>query len=209
MIDASDIDSKGSTVLADAPPLNDVGALFQSAFSPISIIRRSFFDKRSDFVDYRPTATERWRFQHLSTAGRKSEEKTWKISQKCLYLQRERSQPTTTENMPKVLYIKKHPFGKNFFAITLTEFILTVAPLNQYDLNHEMIHVKQQRELLYLPFFIWYVVEWLILYCKYRDSTKAYFNIRFEKEAYKHQGDLSYLKRRRHYNYLWTTCFLT
>ncbi|MBR2236115.1 MAG: hypothetical protein IKH37_09695 [Prevotella sp.] len=87
-------------------------------------------------------------------------------------------------------------------AITLTEFILTVAPLNNYDLNHEMIHVKQQRELLYLPFFIWYGIEWLILYFKYRDWTKAYFHIRFEKEAYQHQGDLSYLKRRRHYNYL-------
>ncbi len=104
--------------------------------------------------------------------------------------------------MPKVLYIKKHPFGKNFLAITLTEFILTVAPLNQYDLNHEMIHVKQQRELLYLPFFIWYGIEWLILYFKYRDWNKAYFHIRFEKEAYRHQGDLSYLKWRRHYNYL-------
>ena len=56
--------------------------------------------------------------------------------------------------MPKVLYIKKHPFGKNFLAITLTEFILTVAPLSKYDMNHEMIHVKQQRELLYLPFFM-------------------------------------------------------
>ena len=109
---------------------------------------------------------------------------------------------TKTESMPKVLYIKKHPFGKNFLAITLTEFILTVAPLNNYDLNHEMIHVKQQRELLYLPFFIWYGIEWLILYFKYRDWTKAYFHIRFEKEAYQHQGDLSYLKRRRHYNYL-------
>jgi len=104
--------------------------------------------------------------------------------------------------MPKVLYIKKHPLGKNFLAITLTEFILTVAPLNQYDLNHEMIHVKQQRELLYLPFFIWYGIEWLILYFKYWDWTKAYFHIRFEKEAYKYQGDLSYLKWRRHYNYL-------
>ena len=104
--------------------------------------------------------------------------------------------------MPKVINIKKHPFGNNFLAITLTEFILTVAPLNQYDTNHEMIHVKQQRELLYLPFFIWYGIEWLILYFKYHDWNKAYFHIRFEKEAYKYQGDLSYLKWRRHYNYL-------
>ncbi len=104
--------------------------------------------------------------------------------------------------MPKVISIKKHPFGKNILAITLTELILTVAPLTKYDLNHELIHVRQQRELLYLPFFIWYGIEWLILYFKYHNWTKAYFNIRFEKEAYNHQYDLSYLKNRTHYNYL-------
>ena len=103
--------------------------------------------------------------------------------------------------MPKVIYIKKHPFGRNFYAITLGEFILSVGPLNHHELNHELIHVRQQRELLYLPFFIWYIVEWLVLCLKYKDWDKAYFNIRFEKEAYRHQGDLSYLERRRHYHY--------
>ena len=103
--------------------------------------------------------------------------------------------------MPKVIKVKRHPFGKNFLAITLTEFILTVAPLNQYDMNHELIHVAQQRELLYLPFFIWYGLEWLFLYFKYRDWTKAYFNIRFEKEAYADQNNLNYLQTRKHYAY--------
>lgn len=103
--------------------------------------------------------------------------------------------------MPKVIKIKKHPFGKGFLAITLTEFILTVAPLSNTDLNHERIHVAQQRELLYLPFFIWYGLEWLLLYFKYKDWTTAYFNIRFEKEAYKHQHNLSYLKTRKHFHY--------
>ena len=82
--------------------------------------------------------------------------------------------------MKRVFYIRKLPFGKNFLAITLGEFILSVAPLNKYELNHELIHVHQQRELLYIPFFIWYVVEWLVLLAKYRDMEKAYFNIRFE-----------------------------
>jgi len=61
--------------------------------------------------------------------------------------------------------------------------------------------VHQQRELLYLPFFVWYVAEWLVLYIKYRNWTKAYFHIRFEQEAYRHQNDLDYLKHRRHYHY--------
>ena len=103
--------------------------------------------------------------------------------------------------MPIVIHIRKHPFGKNFLAITLGEIILTVAPLDKQELNHELIHVRQQRELLYLPFFIWYVAEWFILFIKHRNWLKAYRNIRFEKEAYRHQNDLGYLKRRRHYRY--------
>lgn len=103
--------------------------------------------------------------------------------------------------MPKVIRVNKCFLWKGFLAITLGEVILTVAPLSERDLNHELIHVHQQRELLYLPFFVWYVVEWLVLLLKYRDRMKAYRNIRFEKEAYRHQDDLTYLSRRKHYHY--------
>ena len=104
--------------------------------------------------------------------------------------------------MPKVINVKKRLLGKGFFAITLGEIILATAPLNKYDLNHELIHVRQQRELLYLPFFVWYMVEWLVLFVRYRDWMKAYYNIRFEREAYKHQHDLTYLKRRKRWAFL-------
>jgi hypothetical protein len=103
--------------------------------------------------------------------------------------------------MKRVFKVKRLPMGKDFLAITLGEFIFTRAELSRYDLNHELIHVHQQRELLYLPFFVWYVAEWLVLYIKYRNWTKAYFHIRFEQEAYRHQNDLDYLKHRRHYHY--------
>lgn len=101
----------------------------------------------------------------------------------------------------KVILIKRHPMGKSYLAICLFGFIFSVRPLDSYELNHERIHAAQQKELLYLPFFLWYVVEWLILYIKYRDGMKAYLNIRFEKEAYNHQDDLDYLKRRKHFHY--------
>ena len=103
--------------------------------------------------------------------------------------------------MPKILRMKRLPLGKNFLALTLGEFILAREPLDRYAVNHELIHVAQQRELLYIPFFIWYGIEWLGLCIKYRDALKAYYNIRFEKEAYRHQKDLSYLKNRKHYRY--------
>ena len=101
----------------------------------------------------------------------------------------------------KVIIMKRLPLGEKFLAITLCGLIFSVRPLSRRELNHELIHVVQQRELLYLPFFIWYVLEWLVLLCKYRDSEKAYLNIRFEQEAYRHDADLSYLSHRKHYRY--------
>ncbi|MBR0273695.1 MAG: hypothetical protein IJQ59_06355 [Bacteroidaceae bacterium] len=73
--------------------------------------------------------------------------------------------------------------------------------MNKTELNHELIHIAQQRELLYIPFFIWYVVEWLVLLVKYRNRMEAYSHIRFEQEAYRHQSDLTYLQHRKHYHY--------
>lgn len=101
-----------------------------------------------------------------------------------------------------VYIIKRQLLGKNFLAVCLFGFVLSVRPLNKTELNHELIHAAQQRELLYLPFFIWYGLEWLILLLKYRDGMEAYRHIRFEEEAYRHQNDLDYLSKRKHYNYL-------
>lgn len=44
------------------------------------------------------------------------------------------------------------------------------------------------------------IITCLVL--KYINWMKAYYNIRFEKEAYAHQNDMEYLIRRKHYCYL-------
>ena len=54
------------------------------------------------------------------------------------------------------------PFG-SFLAINLCGLIFvrrgyTFTPT---DLNHERIHTRQQLELLFLPFFLLYILEWL------------------------------------------------
>ena len=105
----------------------------------------------------------------------------------------------------RVYHIKPWLLGKNFIAICLFGFIFAVAPLNRKEINHELIHAAQQKELLYLPFFLWYGIEWLVLLLKYRDRTEAYRHIRFEEEAYRHQADLGYLKRRKHFAYCRTS----
>lgn len=71
--------------------------------------------------------------------------------------------------------------------------------IDRYVINHEKIHTAQQRELLFVPFYILYVMEWLWLLLRYRNSKKAYYAISFEKEAYRHGHDLTYLPRRQPY----------
>jgi len=79
---------------------------------------------------------------------------------------------------------------KSFIAINLFGIIVTCEELSKVELNHELIHTAQARELLYIPFYLWYIIEWFYLY-----------HIRFEKEAYAHQEDLEYLNRRKYYCY--------
>lgn len=59
-------------------------------------------------------------------------------------------------------------------------------------IRHEKIHAKQQLEMLLIPFFVWYVLEWLIRLAIYRDSSKAYRKISFEQEAYGNQHVINY-----------------
>lgn len=64
-------------------------------------------------------------------------------------------------------------------------------------INHERIHFKQQVELFILPFYIWYIFEYLILRISGKTPNQAYRNISFEKEAYGNDNDLQYLKKRK------------
>lgn len=74
--------------------------------------------------------------------------------------------------------------------------------IDKYVVNHEKIHTRQEWELLFIPFYILYVVEYLIRLIQYRNHHEAYMNISYEIEAYTHGHDLSYLKRRKPYSWL-------
>lgn len=71
--------------------------------------------------------------------------------------------------------------------------------IDRYVINHERIHNAQMLEMLVIPFYIVYVLEWLVRLVQYRSWHKAYMNISFEREAYKNGRDLTYLPARRHY----------
>ncbi len=75
-------------------------------------------------------------------------------------------------------------------------------PVGEILINHERIHLKQQLELLILPFYIWYIVEYFVWRIKGLKHVQAYLEISFEKEAYSNQGNLEYLKKRKSWNFL-------
>lgn len=63
-------------------------------------------------------------------------------------------------------------------------------------LNHEKIHIHQQIEMLILPFYIWYIIEYFLRLFKYKNHYLAYRNISFEREAYVQEKNIKYLKNR-------------
>ena len=95
------------------------------------------------------------------------------------------------------------PFS-TFTAVNLFGLIF-VRKENRFtdvDLRHEQIHSRQMREMLYIPFYIFYGMEWIVRMLQYRKPLKAYFNISFEREAYANQSDKNYLRQRGFYAWL-------
>ncbi|MBO5613322.1 MAG: hypothetical protein J5905_02310 [Prevotella sp.] len=105
----------------------------------------------------------------------------------------------------KVIHISHLPLMKNYYAINLFGIVFSREPLSEEEKRHEYIHTLQQREMLFIFFYIWYAIEWLVKLAKYRNRYLAYRNLSFEKEAYRHQTDASYPKLRKRFawkNYL-------
>lgn len=94
--------------------------------------------------------------------------------------------------------ILKCPWMRKGYCLNLFGILCArdTSWIDRYVINHERIHNAQMRELLWIPFYIIYVLEWLWLLIRFRNPHKAYMNISFEREAYRHGHDLSYLARR-------------
>ena len=104
-----------------------------------------------------------------------------------------------------IVIVFKYLTPKWVRGITLFPFIVLSEKLDKNDsvlLNHERIHLRQQLEMLVIPFFVVYVIEFLLGYLKYRNWQKAYKNISFEREAYINEKDLHYLKQRSFWRFL-------
>jgi len=85
------------------------------------------------------------------------------------------------------------------YAITLFPFIISKEKMDDRTLNHETIHIHQQKELLVIPFYLLYGLYYLIGIIKYKNKQQAYYMIPFEQEAYDNDHNLDYLETRKWY----------
>ena len=102
------------------------------------------------------------------------------------------------------LIVSKYLIPKGFRGLTLFPFVILRDFLdkeNKVLLNHEKIHIRQQLELLILPFFLLYFLEYLIRLLQFKDRNKAYRNISFERESYQNESNLDYLQTRSCWNF--------
>lgn len=90
-------------------------------------------------------------------------------------------------------------------AMTLYPFVLVnkkVLKANLILLQHEQIHLQQQKELLILPFYVIYLLCYLYNLWRFKDHYTAYMQIPFEREAYRHETETDYMARRKFWAWL-------
>ena len=94
---------------------------------------------------------------------------------------------------------------KNIAGITIFPFIIVEKNELKIDktfINHEMIHIYQQAELLFIFFVLLYYTEFLMKLIKYKNLQLAYKNISFEREAYENESNYNYLKTRKFFSFI-------
>ena len=104
-----------------------------------------------------------------------------------------------------MILISKYLVPKGYTGLTIFPFVfLKYRGLKNDEIliNHERIHLRQQLELLVLPFYFLYLVEFLFRLLQYKNWKKAYRKISFERESYLNEDNLSYLENRRFWQFL-------
>lgn len=105
----------------------------------------------------------------------------------------------------QMIFVFKHLFYRNYVGLSIWPFIFLKNIELKKDLvliNHEKIHLQQQKELLIIPFYLFYFFEWMVHSIRYMDFYKGYQNISFEREAYFNEKNLEYLSDRPAFNFI-------
>ncbi|WP_342646494.1 hypothetical protein [Mucilaginibacter sp. CSA2-8R] len=90
-------------------------------------------------------------------------------------------------------------------GMALFPFILVKRQSMKQDqvlIRHETIHLRQAAEMLVIPFYVLYLVNYIINRFKYNNHHQAYMQIVFEREAYQHEKNVNYLQTRKLYAWM-------
>ncbi|AZQ63179.1 hypothetical protein EI427_13300 [Flammeovirga pectinis] len=109
----------------------------------------------------------------------------------------------------RVVFNKFLPF-KGFTAMAIYPLIFIRSEFKSFQnserwdilILHEKIHFEQQKELLLVFFYLWYIIEYGIRLVIHRNTYLAYKNISFEKEAYQNEREMTYLSTRKRFSWL-------
>lgn len=105
----------------------------------------------------------------------------------------------------KIIYNKFIPF-RGFLAINLFGICFVRSELKHRFTpvveNHELIHTAQMKELLYVFFYLWYILEWLLRLFLYLDFKEAYRTLLFEQEARANEKNMKYNGKRKRFAFL-------
>lgn len=112
------------------------------------------------------------------------------------------SHPFTGVLISETMIIVKNkiiPFG-SYTTINLFGILFTKSDyLSPITINHERIHTKQMLELLIVGYYLWYIIEYIIVRFCHKKQNDAYHDISFEEEAHNNDNNLHYLDNRKHF----------
>lgn len=87
-------------------------------------------------------------------------------------------------------------------AICLGPFVISRGAINDRLRIHETIHFQQYLETGFIGFLLIYAYDYLRCMIKYQNGAIAYRHLRAEQECYGNECDLSYLNRRKRWQWL-------
>jgi hypothetical protein len=94
-----------------------------------------------------------------------------------------------------------HVGGITFYPFVFLKSGLT-PERRKVLVNHEKIHLRQQLELLIIPFYFLYLFNYFINLIIYRKHQPAYRNICFEREAFTFESNQDFLSKRKAWSFV-------
>lgn len=106
----------------------------------------------------------------------------------------------------KVIYNRFIPFkGYAYINLFGVIFARRNRTISRHTYNHEKIHLKQMQEMLWIGFYLWYAIEYMIIFFVRVFSSKQserYHDVSFEEEAYNNDTNMRYCNTRKHYAWI-------